>query len=119
MEETDAQRDDDLGPIAMPTWRETPCVRERTATEDDAKAGRAAFYLALSERQESRPIDLDLPRCAVLHDENEGDLPVIVIQAEEGNNGSGAVEGHRRLSTHKGRYRNLHVVSAGVVAGTR
>jgi hypothetical protein len=88
MEETN--REDDPGPIAMATWRETPCVRGRTATE--ARAGRAAFYLTLSEGQESRPIDLDLPRWAILHDENEGDLPVIVIQAEEGNNGSGAVE---------------------------
>jgi hypothetical protein len=101
MEETNTQREDDPGPIAMATWRETPCVRGRTATEDDARAGRAAFYLALSEGQVSRPIDLDLPRCAVLHDENEGDLPVIVIQAEEGNNGSGAVEaiaGYRPLT---------------------
>ena len=96
MEETDTQ--DDPGPIAMSTWRETPCVRGRAATEDDAKAGRAAFYLALSEGQESRPIDLDLPRCAILHDENEGDLPVIVIQAEEGDNGTvQLIAGYRPL----------------------
>jgi len=101
MEETSAQREDVPGPIAMATWRETPCVRGRAATEDDAKAGRAAFYLDLSEGQESHPVDLDLPRCAVLHDKDEGDLPVIVIQAEEGNNGSGAVEviaGYRPLT---------------------
>jgi hypothetical protein len=52
MEETTTQREDDPGPIAMSTWRETPCVRGRTATEDHARAGRAAFYLALSEGQE-------------------------------------------------------------------
>jgi hypothetical protein len=92
MEETGTEREDVWGPIAMTNWRETPCVQGRAATEDDANAGRAVFFLNLSEGQESRPVDLDLPRCAILHEEGEGDLPVIVIQAEEGNNGAGAVE---------------------------
>ena len=100
MEKTRTEPEDDCGPIALASWRETPCVRGRAAAEDDAKAGRAAFYLNLSEGQESQPVDLDLPRCAVLHDEDEGDLPVIGILAEEGNNGAGAVEviaGYRPL----------------------
>jgi hypothetical protein len=92
MEETGTERKDNWGPIAMKNWRETPCIQGRAAREDDANAGRAVFYLDLSEGQESHPIDLDLPRCAILHEEGEGDLPVIVIQAEEGNNGAGAVE---------------------------
>ena len=105
MEATRTEQEDLWGPIAVASWRETPCVRGRAATEDDAKAGRAAFYLALSEGQESQPVDLDLPRCAVLHDDDEGDVPVIVIQAEEGNNGSGAVEalaGYRPLTGGNG-----------------
>ena len=69
----------------MANWHETPCVRGRVATEDDAKAGSAVFHLDLSEGQESHPIDLDLPRCAILHEDGEDDLPVIVVQAEEGN----------------------------------
>jgi hypothetical protein len=99
MEETGTEPDDVLGPIAMANWRKTPCVRGRVATEDDASAGRAAFYLDLSDGQESRPVDLDLPRCAILHEEGEGDLPVIVIQAEEGYNGTvQLIAGYRPLT---------------------
>jgi hypothetical protein len=93
------------GQIQLEAWRETPCIRGRAATEDDANAGRAVFYLDLSEGQESRPVDLDLPRCAILHEEDEDDLPVIVIQAEEGNNGTDAVQliaGYRPLTGGSG-----------------
>ncbi len=62
MEEIGTEREDAWGPIAMTNWRETPCIQGRAATEDDANAGRAVFYLNLSEGQESRPVDLDLPR---------------------------------------------------------
>ncbi len=83
----------------MANWRDTPCVRGRVATEDDANAGRAVFYLDLSDGQESHPVDLDLPRCAILHEEGERDLPVIVIQAEEGNNGTvQLIAGYRPLT---------------------
>jgi hypothetical protein len=105
MEETGTEREAVWGPIAMANWRETPCIRGRAATEDDANAGRAVFYLDVSEGQESHPVDLDLPRCAILHEEDEGDLPVIVIQAENGNNGTGAVEliaGYRPLTGGNG-----------------
>jgi hypothetical protein len=88
MEETGTDREEAWGPIAIANWRETPCIRGRVATEDDANAGRAVFYINLSEGQESRPVDLDLPQCAILHEEGEDDIPVIVIQAEEGNNGT-------------------------------
>jgi hypothetical protein len=88
MEETGTEQEELWGPIATANWRETPCIRGRVATEDDANAGRAVFFINLSGGQESHPVDLDLPRCAILHEEGEGDLPVIVIQAEEGNNGT-------------------------------
>ena len=75
----------------------------RVATQDDANAGRAVFYLDLSDGQESSPVDLDLPRCAILHEEGEGDLPVIVIQAEEGNNGTvQLIAGYRPLTGGNG-----------------
>jgi hypothetical protein len=105
MEETGKEREDLWGPIAMTNWRDTPCIQGRTATEDDANAGRAVFYPNLSKGQESRPVDLDLPRCAILHEVGENDLPVIVIQAEEGNNGADAVEpiaGYRPLTGGSG-----------------
>jgi hypothetical protein len=99
MEETGTEREDLWGPIAMANWRETPCIRGRVATEDDTNAGRAVFYLNLSEGQENHPVDLDLPHCAILHEEGEGDLPVIVIQAEEGNNGTvQLIAGYRPLT---------------------
>jgi hypothetical protein len=103
MEETRPEREDAWGPIAMPNWRETPCIRGRAATEDDANAGRAVFFLDLSEGQHSQSVDLDLPRCAILHEEGEGDLPVIVIQAEVGNNGTVQhIAGYRPLTGGNG-----------------
>ena len=105
MEENGTRPEELWGPIAMANWRETPCVRGRVATEDDAKAGSAVFYLNLSEGQESHPIDLDLPRCAIFHEDGEDALPVIVVQAEEGNNGSTQlIAGYRPLTGGNGIY---------------
>jgi hypothetical protein len=101
MDETGTEREDVWGPITIANWRETPCIQGRAATEDDAAAGRVVFYLDLSEGQESHPVGLDLPRGAILHEEGEDDLPVIVIQTAEGNTGTGAVEiiaGYRPLT---------------------
>ncbi len=61
LEKTGAEREEVWGPIAMTNWRETPCIKGRVATEDDAKAGRAVFYLDLSQGQKSCPVDFDLP----------------------------------------------------------
>jgi hypothetical protein len=100
-----AERKDGWGPIETANWRETPCLRGRVATEDDVKAGRAVFYLDLSEGQEGRPGDLNLPSCAILRDENGAAMPVIVIQVEESNNGSGSIEvyaGYRPLAGGNG-----------------
>jgi hypothetical protein len=70
------------GPIAIASWRATPCIRGRVATETDVKDGKAIFYFDLSKGQESSPFDLALPCCSILHGENEREIPVIVIQAE-------------------------------------
>ena len=86
------EREDGWGPIRLEDWRGTPCVQGRVATEDDVKAGKAVFYLDLSQGQRSHPIALNLPRCAVLTDEDGATIPVIVIQAEESDNGSGSVK---------------------------
>ena len=58
MEETGTEPVDVWGPIAMTNWRETPCIRGRVATEDDAHAGRAVFYLDLSDEQIARVMDI-------------------------------------------------------------
>ena|SRR5665213_34775 len=105
MADTGTEPEDVWGPIVLTNWRETLCLKDRFATEDDVKVGRAVFYLDLSEGQESHPVALNLPRCAVLHDENGGVTPVIVIQVEESDNRSGSVEvfaGYRPLTGGNG-----------------
>lgn len=103
MEENGTRPEEVWGPIAMANWRETPCVRGRVATEEDVLAAKAVFYLNLSEGQESNPIELDLPLCAILHEDGQGDLPVIVVQAEEGYNGTyQRIAGYRPLTGGNG-----------------
>jgi hypothetical protein len=103
MADARAEQEDIWGPISMRNWRDTPCVAGRVATEDDVKAGRAAFYLELSEGQASHPFDLNLPSCAILRDEDGAAIPVIVIQVETGNNGSVQVlAGYRPLTGGNG-----------------
>ena len=69
------------GPIDMKSWKSTPCISGRVASETDVKEGRAAFYIE-GERSTLKPIPLSLPACAVLHDEKK-ETPIILIQAEE------------------------------------
>ena len=69
------------GPIDMRSWKATPCVFGRLATEQDVKEGRATFYID-GDRATLKPITLSLPACAVLREEKK-ETPVIVIQAEE------------------------------------
>lgn len=100
-----AEQKDGWEPIEVANWPETPCLWGRVATEDDVKAGRAVFYLDLSEGQESRPVALNLPAAAILRDENDAEMPVIVIQVEESDNGSGSVQvlaGYRPLTGGNG-----------------
>ena len=93
------------GPIAMASWHATPCIRGQVATEADVKDGRAVFYLDLSAGQKSRPFDLALPCCAILHGENDRDVPVIVIQIETSINSVNEVKifaGYRMLAGGNG-----------------
>ena len=89
----------------MASWHATPCIRGRVASEVDVKEGRAVFYLDLSEGQESRPFDSALPCCAILHEENERQVPVIVIQVETSLNNVNQVKifaGYRLLAGGNG-----------------
>jgi hypothetical protein len=85
---------DPLVPIDMTKWRDLPCVRGAIATRLDSEEGRAAFFiprtvgdapkLVIEEgtiAEDVQPIPIEIPSCAILHSD-EGDLPVIVIQAE-------------------------------------
>lgn len=91
-------------PINMAEWQQLPCTKGRIATRADSESGAAAFFIPRGEEdysnpgpdatfaEEVRPISLDIPCCAI-HRSEEGDLPVIIIQAE--------------TTLHNGRENNL------------
>ncbi len=77
--------------IDMKKWRQTPAVQGRAATDADVNAGRAVFAVG------GEPIELDLPSCAIVTEEEIGEpTAVIVIQAERLEDGTVAV-GYRFL----------------------
>ena len=83
-------------PIDVKQWQKTPAVSGRSATEDDVNAGRAIFAVG------GEPLDLDLPACAIVREEQIGEpTPVIVIQAERLDDGTIAV-GYRLLDGGNG-----------------
>ena len=83
-------------PIDIKKWRETPAVSRRTATDEDVNEGRAIFAVG------GEPLDLDLPACAIVREEEIGEpTPVIVVQAERLDDGAIAV-GYRLLDGGNG-----------------
>lgn len=82
---------DPWGPIDIRSWRDTPAMEGRAATDDDVAAGRAVFAVG------GEPVPLDLPSCAIATEEDVGEpTPVIVVQAERLDDGTIAV-GYRFL----------------------
>jgi hypothetical protein len=74
------------GPIDMKTWRKTPHVEGHTATDRDVDEGRAVFAVG------GEPVELDLPKCAIVQEEGIGEeTAVILIQAERLEDGTVAV----------------------------
>jgi len=90
------------GPIDVRTWRATPHLADRAATEVDVKAGRAVFYSPNGPQYISNtPHVMPLPTPAILR--TKGDptpVPVIIIQAEKGPNG--VIVGYRPLGGGNG-----------------
>ena len=83
-------------PIDIKKWRQTPCVSDRTATDEDVNAGRAIFAVG------GEPVDLDLPTCAIVREDGVGEpTPVIIIQAERLDDGTIAV-GYRLIDGGNG-----------------
>jgi hypothetical protein len=77
---------DPWGPIDMKRWRKTPAMELRTATDADVEAGRAVFAVG------GEPVQLDLPSCAIVTEEEVGEpTPVIIVQAERLQDGTIAV----------------------------
>ena len=82
MPDSSRNRDSAGKEIDIEHWRETPCILHRLATEDDAHTGRAVFCVPNPSESESKPVDVSLPRCALLTG-NDGQVsPVILVQAE-------------------------------------
>ena len=79
------------GPIDMQHWRKTPVTYGRTATDRDVEEGQAVFAIG------GEPVELDLPSCAIVTEEEVGEpTPVILIQAERLDDGTVAV-GYRLI----------------------
>lgn len=79
------------GPIDLKQWRKTPVTEGRAATDADVSAGRAVFAVG------GEPVELDLPACAIVTEEDVGEpTPVIIIQAERLDDGTIAV-GYRLI----------------------
>jgi hypothetical protein len=66
------------GPIAASSWRETPCIVGRPATEADVAAGYAVFCVP----GKSAAAPMALPSCAIQSLEDGSKQPVVVVQAE-------------------------------------
>ena len=71
------------GPVELKQWCETPCISGRLATEDDVKSGRAVFYVGNASEIGAHSADIDLPRCAIVTDDDGTKIPVVVIQSEK------------------------------------
>jgi len=80
----------------MRGWRDTPCTSRQSSQKEDVREGRAVFYVD----GPSEPVDMALPHCALLRDEDGPVVPVIVIQAESTN--CGEVVGYRPLKGGNG-----------------
>jgi hypothetical protein len=90
------------GPINVAEWSTVPCIARRPATEEDVKAGRAAFFCPLVDGVATEPMDVPLPACALQRIEGqEKPEPVVVIQVERVNTGV-IVAGVRYISGGNG-----------------
>ena len=68
------------GSINLDTWKDTPCISNCVANENDIANGIAVFSVPSG----SRTFDIKLPRCVIQTEEDTGKkIPAIAIQAEE------------------------------------
>ena len=70
------------GPVDVAQWRDTLCMHDRVAVEQDVKEGRATFYLGNASDIGASFEDIGLPHCAIFMDGDGGQYPVIIIQSE-------------------------------------
>ncbi len=69
------------GKVHVEQWQQTPCLRDRVATEQDVMDGRAVFYLGNADDIGAVHVDIGLPHCAIVHADG-ADIPAVVVQPE-------------------------------------
>jgi hypothetical protein len=75
--------DDLWGPIKLDDWEKVLFIKDRIATEEDVKSGRAVFYVKNDEVNEyHQPIDIEIPSLAYHVDETGERKMVVMIQTE-------------------------------------
>lgn len=79
MDEREPDFGDDGGGFDVDDWRRLTPFTGRVATLDDVQAKQAVF--ALSDTDDARPIDMDLPQPVIWWDE-DGEQAAIAVQAE-------------------------------------
>ncbi len=81
-------------------WKTVPAISGKLAAESDVESGAAVFFLSDPHGLGAAPYSIALPRPAVLLDDDECEVPVIVIQVEEG--GGKIYAGYRFLDGGNG-----------------
>ncbi|WP_156320389.1 hypothetical protein [Brevundimonas sp. AAP58] len=79
MDEREPDFGEDGGGFDVDDWRRLAPFTGRVATLDDVQAKRAVF--ALSETDDARPIEMELPQPVIWWDE-DGEQAAIAVQAE-------------------------------------
>ncbi len=79
MDEREPDFGEDGGGFDVDDWRRLVPFTGRVATLDDVQAKRAVF--ALSETDDARPIEMELPQPVIWWDE-DGEQAAIAVQAE-------------------------------------
>ena len=72
------------GRITVTEWQSVPVIKSRLATAEDARAGRAVFYIENTDLPGAAPLSVRLPALALVKDEESGEDTVVTgIQAEQ------------------------------------
>lgn len=68
--------------ITKDNWRHLSVFKGRVATEEDFNNGDAVFFIN-HEQAEVNIVDIALPQCGIYINENNEQIPVIIVQAEQ------------------------------------
>ncbi len=63
-------------------WQQLPGIKGKVATEEDYNNGESVFYIN-SDQSKVNIIDIELPQCAIWTNENNEQIPVVIVQAEQ------------------------------------